>query len=132
MEALGEEPLKDASNATNSEVSSSSSDVSSLSNDSSNANDNNSGSTGKSRGKASDPLYKIDIPWDKDMSKVDYNAIFFDHFFPSLEGKAAVLDEYLSSPKCRYHATVAKDNIKFNRPDDEDPDKLVSAVLYEL
>ena len=83
-------------------------------------------------GTVNESLYKKEIPWDKDMSKVDYNAIFFDHFFPDLTGKAAVLDEYLSSPRCRYHSTVEKDNIRFNRHDEKDPDMLVSALSYQL
>lgn len=36
-----------------------------------------------------DPINNDDIPWDPDPSKVDYNGIFFKHFFPSVEGKAA-------------------------------------------
>jgi hypothetical protein len=36
-----------------------------------------------------------DIPWDRNPSNVDYNSILFGNFFPSLEGKAAILDEYL-------------------------------------
>lgn len=75
--------------------------------------------------KALSPLKK-DIPWNPDTKKVDYNATFFEHFFPSVEGKAKVLDEYLWNEKCPMYATVKKDNIRFHRPDAEDPDYLVS------
>jgi hypothetical protein len=36
-----------------------------------------------------------DIPWDKNPTNVDYNSVLFEKFYPSLKGKAAVLDEYL-------------------------------------
>ena len=35
------------------------------------------------------------IPWDPDPSKVDYNRVLLDHFFPSLTGKAKMLDDFL-------------------------------------
>ena len=45
----------------------------------------------------------IDIPWKPETAAVDYFDTFFNHFFPSLEGKAALLDEYLSNPECTGH-----------------------------
>ena len=41
--------------------------------------------------------FKIDIPWDPDPANVDYNKIFFDHFFPDLTGKAKVMDEFFKA-----------------------------------
>ena len=35
---------------------------------------------------------KVDIPWSPVLRDVDYNFIFFEHFFPSLEGKAKLID----------------------------------------
>ena len=72
--------------------------------------------------------FKIDIPWDPDPAKVDYNKIFFDHFFPDLTGKAKVLDRFLQDVRAPTHMTVVNDNIKFNRPEHDDPDHLVSAL----
>ena len=69
---------------------------------------------------------KADIPWDPDPSKVDYNSIMLDHFFPDLEGKSKTLDKFLADPRCKFHRSAKHDNIKFHRPDAEDPDELVS------
>lgn len=69
---------------------------------------------------------KADIDWNPDPSKVDYNQLLFDLFFPSLVGKAKTLDEYLESDNCSMRVSVIHDNIKFNRPDADDPDMLVS------
>ena len=72
-----------------------------------------------------------DIPWDRNPSNVDYNSILFGKFFPSLEGKAAVLDEYLRHTSANpdvpnlWKARVQDDNITFHRPDAADPDELV-------
>ena len=68
---------------------------------------------------------KKKIPWDPNQYKVDYNAILFKHFLPIIKGKAELLDDYLSDPQCGFHGMVVKDKIKFNCPDDKDPDKLV-------
>ena len=73
--------------------------------------------------------FKKDIPWDKDRRKVNYNKIFFDHFLPDLTGKSALLDEWLSDPRCPVFSMAQQDRIKFNRPDDDDPDCLVSCYL---
>jgi hypothetical protein len=70
--------------------------------------------------------FKIDICWDPDPEKIDYNTIYFDYFFPKLTGKAKVVDKFFSDGRAPMHSTVKNDGIKFNRPDDEDPDHLVS------
>ena len=70
--------------------------------------------------------YGYNIGWSRFPKDLNYSQIFFDHFFPSLEGKAAVLDEYLASPMCSCHAMVVSDKIKFDRPSRSDPDYLVS------
>jgi hypothetical protein len=38
---------------------------------------------------------KAKIPWDPDPCKTDYNSVLINHVFPSLKGKAKVLDEFL-------------------------------------
>ena len=48
-----------------------------------------------------DTSFNYNIPWDQDPNKVDYNKVLLDHFFPSLVGKAKVLDEFL----CRDNST---------------------------
>ena len=74
--------------------------------------------------------FKIDIPWDPDPAKVDYNKIFFDHFFPDLTGKAKVMDEYFRDVRAPNHVTVVHDRITFDRPDHAEPDHLVSNCQY--
>ncbi len=88
---------------------------------------------------ASNPIpdkpFTDDIPWDKDPNKVDYNTILFEKFFPSVVGKARVLDEYLSHDSTNpeqpnvWKSRIEKDNIKFHRPDAEDPDALLKICL---
>ena len=36
-----------------------------------------------------------ELPWSKDPNEVDYNTLLLTKFFPSVEGKAKVLDEFL-------------------------------------
>ena len=48
----------------------------------------------------SDSPFRIDIPWSPETTFVKYFDVFFKYFFPLLEGKAAVLDRYLSNPSC--------------------------------
>ena len=86
---------------------------------------------GKEEIKNKDVL-KEGIPWDADPSKVDYCKILLEKFFPSLEGKAKVLDEFLTCNSFRgnpWKETVLRDNIKFERTDSDDPDELVSCSL---
>ncbi|KAL7549478.1 hypothetical protein ACHAWF_012745 [Thalassiosira exigua] len=73
--------------------------------------------------------FKKDIPWDPESKDVDYNDIFFEHFFPSLKGKAKVLDEYLADSRCSMRRSVQNDNIKFHRPDRDDPDELLKICV---
>jgi hypothetical protein len=75
------------------------------------------------------PLKK-QIPWNPNPEKVDYNTIFFENFFPSLQGKANVLDKFLSDPRWGCFDTVVHDKISFNRPNYRDPDHLVSVPLF--
>lgn len=71
-------------------------------------------------------VFNIDIPWSPSINGNDYFTIFFEHFFPSLEGKAAVIDKYLSDERCSAYTYVKHDKIIFHRPDESDPDYLVS------
>mmetsp|Transcript_9413 Transcript_9413/g.20280 ORF Transcript_9413/g.20280 Transcript_9413/m.20280 type:complete len:903 (+) Transcript_9413:61-2769(+) len=73
--------------------------------------------------------FKVDIPWDPDVNKVDYNETFFKFFFPSLAGKAKLLDKWLSDPRCPRYDTAKNDKIVFHREDDEDPDKLIRLCI---
>ena len=52
---------------------------------------------------------KIDIPWYPNPKKNDYTTIFFEHFFPSLKGKATIADRIMHNPRSGYcHTTKAK------------------------
>ena len=71
-----------------------------------------------------------EIEWHPQPQRVDYFDIFFNHFFPSLKGKAAVLDKYLSDPRCSGHITYwVNEKVRFHRPDRPDPDYIVSNIL---
>lgn len=80
-------------------------------------------------------LFHEDISWSSDSKEVDYNSILFEKFFPSLEGKAKVLDEFLrrdsKNPRRGnpWKRRVEKDNITFHREGADDPDELVSTAL---
>ena len=77
--------------------------------------------------------YKIDIPWKPDVRTLDYCEIFFKYFFPPLEGKAALLDKYLSDPRCSGHtAYYINEKVRFHRPHKPDPDYLVSLMFVLL
>lgn len=71
-------------------------------------------------------VFNKDIPWSRYPKDMNYTDVFFDHFFPSLQGKAQVLDEYLASPHCSCHNMVVSDKIRFHRPNNNDPDFIVS------
>ena len=75
-----------------------------------------------------DVQYKKNIDWSEDM---DFNQVFFDDFFPSIVGHAAIIDDYLSDPRCKCRSTVAAQSIKFHDPDADDPDWRVR-VCYTL
>ena len=76
--------------------------------------------------------FKVGIPWNKNKKHVDYNDIFFKHFFVDLTGKAKLMDEFLSDERCDFYHTVKNDNIKFHRPDRDDPDCLVSTHPFTV
>jgi len=77
--------------------------------------------------------FNVNIPWSQETSKVDFFDIFFKHFFPSLEGKAAILDKYLSDPRCSGHTKYwVNDNVRFHQPDRPDPDYIVSSFLFAI
>ena len=72
------------------------------------------------------------IEWHPQTMRVDYFDIFFTHFFPSLAGKAAVLDDYLSNPQCAGHLTYwVCDKVRFHRSDHPDPDYIVSCCYSD-
>ena len=74
--------------------------------------------------------FSIDIPWEPGVGAVDYFDIFFNYFFPSLEGKAAVLDKYLSNPLCSGHNSYyVHEKVRFHQPDRPDPDYIVSKLF---
>ena len=72
--------------------------------------------------------FKVGIPWNKNKKHVDYNDIFFKHFFVDLIGKAKLMDGFLSDKRCDFYHTVKNDNIKFHRPDRDDLDCIVSCI----
>jgi hypothetical protein len=72
---------------------------------------------------------KKNIPWNEKPEEVDYNQIYFEHFFPNVKGKAKLCDEYLSNPRSPYHLTVKNSKIKFHLEDEDDPDVLVSIIF---
>ena len=71
-------------------------------------------------------------------SKVDYNRVLLDHFFPSLTGKAKVLDDFLhrqpKKPRMGnpWKARVERDNIRFHCDDSDDPDELMSTLFNSI
>jgi len=42
---------------------------------------------------------KTDLPWNVRKKDVPFNDNFFKGFFPSLEGKAKLMDEFFSNPR---------------------------------
>ena len=70
---------------------------------------------------------KIDFDDDsayimKELNWDNLNETFFEHIFPSIEGHAKILDEYLSDGRAKFHKTVYTSNIKFDDPEANDPD----------
>ena len=49
---------------------------------------------------------KIDLPWDVRKEHIPSNDNFFKGFFPSLEGKAKLMDEFFSNPSCGMELTI--------------------------
>jgi hypothetical protein len=89
-------------------------------------------------GKSDDEVFHEDIPWSSDPNEVDYNTVLFEKFFPSLKGKAKLLDEFLrrdsKNPRQEnpWKRRVEKDNILFHREGATDPDELVSNFFMFL
>ena len=69
-----------------------------------------------------------EIPWDARKEAIPFNDVFFDHFFPSLAGKARLMDEFFSDARSGMLATIVNDNIKFERNGD-DPDVLLKICV---
>ena len=70
--------------------------------------------------------FKKDIEWDPVPNLTNYNKIFFEHFFPSLQGKAKVADRIISDPRCGIYRMVQGNGMEpFHQPDRDDPDKKV-------
>ena len=73
--------------------------------------------------------FTVNIPWSIATSGTDCFDTFFKYFFPSLEGKAAVLDKYLSNPRCSgYQSYWVHEKVRFHREDKPDPDFIVSGI----
>ena len=51
------------------------------------------------------------IPWDVRKEAVSLHGILFAHFFPSLVGKARLMDEFYRDP--RSGMTITNGNIRF-------------------
>jgi len=71
---------------------------------------------------------KVNIPWSNEREKMAFNDIFFGYFFPSLGGKAKLMDELLWDERSGMLATMKKDNIKFECSDG-DPEKIVKICI---
>ena len=72
--------------------------------------------------------FNIDIPWSPELAKVDYFDIIFKYFFPSLAKKAAVINKYLSNPRCPGHeSNWVKEKVRFHQEDNANPDYIVSS-----
>ena len=72
----------------------------------------------------------IDIEWNLDPNKVDYNKVFLTRFFPPLKGKAQVADRILSDPRCGIYSMVHGNKMQpFHQPDRDDPDEKVRTVM---
>ena len=69
-----------------------------------------------------------DIGWEKK----SLSSVFFDEFFPLVDGHAKLMDEYLSDPRASYNTTVVNDKIKFHDPDDDDPDWIIKQCYLVL
>jgi len=85
-----------------------------------------------------DSPFLDDIQWDKNPNNVGYNSVLFENFYPSLKGKAAVLDKYLSHPLTnpevpnKWKDQVAATNIKFHHPESNYPDAVVKICMTPL
>jgi hypothetical protein len=83
-------------------------------------------------------VFQETIPWNSDPMEVDYNAVLFEKFFPPIEGKAKVLDEFLrrdsKNPRQEnvWKRRVERDNIVFHREGSTDPDELVCTFVLFL
>jgi hypothetical protein len=75
--------------------------------------------------------YKKEVEWLPVITENDYNKVFFDDFFPSVDGHAAKMDRFLSSTKCLMYNTVKNDKIVFHDPEADDPDWRIR-VCYTL
>jgi hypothetical protein len=75
--------------------------------------------------------FKKEIDWGPDPDNMDYNKTFFDHFFPSIQGHAKLIDKFHADPRSPYFHTVRDENIQFYDHEAEDPDWMVR-VCYTL
>jgi hypothetical protein len=60
---------------------------------------------------------------DNELSNdTDLNDFFFDQFFPSVVGRAKIIDQFHADHRSPFHNTVKNDKIRFEDPEAEDPD----------
>lgn len=68
-----------------------------------------------------------------DLQGIDWDSspadIFFENFFPSLNGIAATMDEYVWDRRYPNRETIVRENIRFNDPTDADPDWKVKQIV---
>lgn len=68
-----------------------------------------------------------------DLQGIDWDSspadIFFESFFPSLNGIAATMDEYIWDRRYPNRETIVRENIRFNDPTDADPDWKVKQII---
>jgi hypothetical protein len=85
--------------------------------------------------KAEDPMVYPDGPVllrDIGFDTKGLSDIFFDEFFPSVDGHARLMDEYLQDPRASYNTTVINDKVKFYDETDDDPDWIVKQCYLLL
>jgi hypothetical protein len=68
-----------------------------------------------------------------DLQGIDWDSspadIFFENFFPSLNGIAATMDEHVWDRRYPNRETIVRENIRFNDPTDADPDWKVKQIV---
>ncbi len=71
---------------------------------------------------------KVNLQWNVHKEKIPFNDHFFQGFFPSLQGKTKLMDEFFSDPHCGMEATIINNKIKFEQRGN-DPDVLLKICI---
>ncbi|CAB9530025.1 hypothetical protein SEMRO_2714_G335340.1 [Seminavis robusta] len=68
---------------------------------------------------------KKDIDFGSIANDKPLAPLFFEHFFPSVEGHAKKMDEFFADINAPYHVKVKEGKVKFHDPDAPDPDWII-------